>query len=74
LAAIIAGYFCGGGKKDAFISWYLIAIISSIVIYIINIIVVNEAVISEIVSTLVKGLLIGIFYAAIAMLVNPEYY
>lgn len=74
VAAVIAGYFCGGGKKQAFSSWYLIAIISSIIIYVINIIIINEAVISEVVSTLAKGLLNGIFYGAIAMLVNPEYF
>jgi hypothetical protein len=72
--AVIAGYLCGGGKQQAFTSWYLIAIISSVVIYVINIIIINASVISEVVSTLVKGLLNGIFYAAIAMLVNPEYY
>lgn len=73
-AAVIAGYFCGGGKKQAFSSWYLIAVISSIIIYVINIIIKNEPVIPQIVNILSTGLLNGIFYGAIAMLVNPEYF
>ncbi|TFF97702.1 MAG: hypothetical protein EU547_03620 [Promethearchaeota archaeon] len=77
ISAIIAGWMCGGGKKTAFISWYLIAVISSVIIYVVNIVLYAEGVgpvFDYLFGTLLAGLLIGIFYGAIAMLVNPEYY
>ncbi len=73
-AAVVAGWFCGGGKKDSFSSWYLIAILSTVIIYIVKITIKNQPVLTEITDTLVYGLVNGIFYSAIAMLVNPEHY
>ena len=77
VASIIAGWFNGGGKKTAFLSWYLVAVIGSITIYVFKIVLFAsgvEAVLSYVFFILVKGLIIGLLYGAITMLVNPEYY
>ncbi|TXT67078.1 MAG: membrane protein of unknown function [Promethearchaeota archaeon] len=72
VAAIITGWLSGAGKWLAIGTWFLIAGICAVILYVINIAILNYNVPEEIFKTLLPGIIVGIFYGIFAILINPE--
>jgi hypothetical protein len=72
MGAIVAGWLSGAGKWLAIGTWFLIAGVCTVVLYVVNITFLNLNVAEEIFKTLLPGIFVGIFYGVFAILINPE--